>query len=317
MTPRKVIIDCDTGVDDAQATLFALRSPLVDVLGITTTAGNVPLDKVVRNTLVVVEHSGKQVPVYQGSYRALLGAGGTAEYVHGKDGLGDIGFPDPTIQKQPEHAVDFLVRSFLTSSEPIELITLGPLTNIALAIQKERDFDLAVRSITMMAGGIRNGNTTAAAEFNVWADPEAADIVFRSRIAKKTMVALDPNYDSGGIYAEDVAQIEAAKSPWCWMAGRLMRQGLERWQEFTGEERPTIPPDLTAMGVALDPTLVNSGEMLHVVVETAGIHTRGMTVVDRRPHRGVFRPSPEPNVFVVYTLDNPRYRKLVVDTFLA
>ncbi len=317
MQPRKVIIDCDTGVDDAQALLLALRSPLVQVLGITTTSGNVHLDKVVRNTLIVVERSGKRVPVYPGSFRALLGAGGTAEEVHGRDGLGGTGYPDPQIQAEPEHAVDFLVRTFVNSSEPVDLITLAPLTNIALAIQKDRRFEQSVRSITMMAGGIRAGNTTPAAEFNVWADPEAADLVFRSQIPVKTMVALDPNSDSGMIYEEDVEKLEAAPFPWCEMTSRLMRQSLDRWKEFTGQSRPAMPPDLTAMGVALRPDLVQSAEMLNVVVETAGVHTRGMTVCDRRTFRGIFRPVPEPNVNVVYTLDNPGYRQFVLETFLA
>lgn len=317
MQPRKVIIDCDTGVDDAQALFLALRSPLVQVLGITTTSGNVHLDKVVRNTLIVVEHSGKRVPVYAGSFRAMLGSGGSAEEVHGKDGLGDIGFPDPQIRAEPEHAVDFLVRALVNSVEPVDLITLGPLTNIAFAIQKDRRFEQSVRSITMMAGGIRSGNTTPAAEFNVWADPEAADLVFRSTIPVKTMVALDPNTDSGMIYAEDVEKLEASRHPWCQMASKLMRQSLNRFREFTGESRPAMPPDLTAMGVALRPDLVSSAEKLNVVVETAGNHTRGMTVCDRRAFRGVFRPAPEPNVNVVYTLDNPRYRQFVLETYLA
>ncbi len=138
MQPKNVIIDCDTGVDDALALLLALRSPEFNVLGITCVAGNVPIDKVVRNTLVVVEHSGKVVPVFRGAFRPLLGPSETAEYAHGSDGLGDIGFPEPMLQENSEHAVDFLVRTFMEATEPIDLITTAPLTNIALALQKGR-----------------------------------------------------------------------------------------------------------------------------------------------------------------------------------
>lgn len=316
MQPRNVIIDCDTGVDDALALLLALRSPAFNVLGITNVAGNVPIHKVVRNTLVVVEHSGKQVPVYQGAYRALLGSSETAEYAHGSDGLGDVGFPEPKGTKSDEHAVDYLVRTFMESQEPIDLITLAPLTNIALALSKEPRLEQRINSIVMMAGGIENGNSTAAAEFNVFVDPEAADIVFRSRIPRKTMVALDPNRQGGSIYPEDVARLDAKDTPWCWLAAQLLHVQLNRWLKFSNEIRPATPPDMAAMGVAIDCTIANA-EMLHVTVETGGVYTRGMTVVDRRPFRNVFRPAPEPNVNVVWTIDNARYRSLVVDTLLA
>src|SRR5512143_3982170 len=221
MKPRNVIIDCDTGIDDALALLLALRSPQFNVLGITCVTGNVGINKVVRNTCVVVEHSGKLVPVHRGAYRALVSVGETAEYVHGTDGLGNVGFPEPQIQESREHAVDFLVRSYMETSEPIELITTAPLTNIAMALQKEPRLEERIPSVVMMAGGIQNGNSTAAAEFNIYADPEAADLVFRSRIVNKTIVPLDPNSQGGGIYPEDVARLETSSTPWCQMAAAL------------------------------------------------------------------------------------------------
>jgi inosine-uridine nucleoside N-ribohydrolase len=315
MQPRDIIIDCDTGVDDALALLLALRSPELNVLGITCVSGNVPLQKVVRNTLVVVEYSGKSVPVFEGAYRPLLGAGETAEYVHGHDGLGDVGFKDPTSVKSREHAVDYLVRTFMEATTPIDLITTGPLTNLALALQKDRHLEEKIHSLVMMAGAVDSGNTTPAAEFNVFVDPEAADIVFRSRIPHMTMVGLDP-IRKAGLYAADADQLEVSSRPWCQMAGKLLRVGLNRYKQVTGQNLPTTPPDLAALAVALDPTLAVS-ELLNVNVETGGVHTRGMTVVDRRPFRGVFRPAPEPNMHVVWTIDETRYRKLVLDTWLS
>ena len=308
MKTRQVIIDCDTGVDDAQATLLALRSPALHVLGITCVAGNTTLDKVVRNTRVVVEHAGTKVPVYAGSAKPLLVPLQIAEYAHGSDGLGDVGFPDPKLKAQDEHAVDFLVRTFMESEEPVDLITLGPMTNAALALMREPRLEERIRSLVMMAGGICRGNSTAAAEFNVWVDPEAADVVFRSKVPK-TMIALDPIVRDATFTEKEVQQLEASDSPWCSMIARLMRKRLERWKG------PTSPPDVAAMGVAIDPTIAES-QMYNVAVETKGEHTRGMTVVDRRRWRGRM-VGQEPNVNVVERIDTARFRQLFLDTLLA
>ena len=130
------------------------------------------------------------------------------------------------------------------------------------------------------------------------------------------MVALDPIRQGGGITPEDVAEMEQEDSPWCRMAARLLRSQLSRWEKFTGQAHPASPPDLAAMGVAIDPSLAQS-ESLHVVVETGGSHTRGMTVVDQRPYRGVFRSAPDPNINTVLSIDNARFRRLVVETLIA
>lgn len=307
MKPRNVIIDCDTGVDDAMATLLALRSPAFNVLGITCVAGNTTLDKVVRNTLVVVEQSGKQVPVYQGSAKPLWVPLRIAEYAHGSDGLGDIGFPDPQGAPQEEHTVDFLVRTFMETDQAVEMITLGPMTNLALALMREPRLEQRIPSLVMMAGGICGGNSSAAAEFNVWVDPEAADVVFRSRIPK-TMIALDPIFRYAWFTVEDVEQLESSDSAWCSMASRLMRSRLERWKG------PVRPPDVAAMAVAIDATIAE-GQDYAVAIETKGQHTRGMTVVDRRHWREML--GSEANVHVVEEIDTSRYRKLFVRTMLG
>jgi inosine-uridine nucleoside N-ribohydrolase len=156
---------------------------------------------------------------------------------------------------------------------------------------------------------------TPAAEFNVFVDPEAADIVFRSSIPK-TMVGLGPIRQGGGITSDDVDQLEDRETPWCQMIGRLLRQRLTAWAEIMGEPQATTPPDLAAMGIAIDATL-GEATMYHVVVETAGNHTRGMTLADRRGYRAFLEGAPPPDVNVVTRIDNPRYRRLVLETLLA
>lgn len=157
MRKRKVITDTDPGVDDALALLLALRSAPLDVLGITTMAGNLVLDQTTRNALIVVEHSGRRVPVHAGATQPLKEPLETAEHVHGHDGLGDIGFPESSDRAQGEHAVDFSIRTAMTSGSPLELIALGPLTNIALALTREPRLEEHVRMSTMMVGSWSGG----------------------------------------------------------------------------------------------------------------------------------------------------------------
>ncbi len=314
MQPRQVIIDCDTGVDDAMALLLALRAPGFDVVGITCVGGNVPLPKVVRNTLVIAEHAERDVPVYAGASRPLLAPPVTAEYAHGSDGLGDVGFPDPKGRPAAEHAVDYLVRMFMECAKPPLLVTLAPLTNIALALLREPRLEERIPHIVMMAGGITGGNTTPAAEFNVYVDPEAADIVFRSRIPK-TMVSLEPIWEGAKLDAADAARIEASDSPWCQAFARLLRRNLLAWERTLGKPHPARPCDLAAMAVALQPDLATV-ERRRVVIETQGKHTRGMTLVDTRHYR-FGDDVPEPNTNVVMAIDSLRFRTLVLRTLIG
>jgi len=309
MSTRNVVIDCDTGVDDALALLLALRCTGFHVLGITTVAGNVPLDRVVPNTLTVVEHSGKQVPVYRGMAAPLMAQLHTAEYAHGRSGLADQTFPAPTLRVSDEHAVDFLVRTFMEASSPVELITTGPLTNIGMALLREPRLNEHIPSLVMMAGGLVNGNSTAAAEFNIYVDPEAADVVFRSKVPKK-MIALEPISEGATIAPGNVDQLGKSSSPWCQMASRLLRWYLSRWKG------PVSPCDPAAVGVAIDPGIATS-QSYHVVIETKGEHTRGMTLVDRRRRWRSEDKAPLPNADVVLSIDTQRYRELFVNTLLG
>ena len=181
---RKIIIDTDPGQDDAVAILLALASPELEVLALTAVAGNVPLPLTSRNARQIVELSGHQTPVYAGCDAPLKRKLVTAEYVHGKTGLDGIPLPEPTLPLQPQHAVDYLIDT-LRAHAPgtITLCPLGPLTNIATAFQRAPDIIPRVAEIVLMGGGyFEGGNVTPAAEFNIYVDPEAADIVFKSDV---------------------------------------------------------------------------------------------------------------------------------------
>ncbi|MFM2355507.1 MAG: hypothetical protein RLZZ528_1243, partial [Pseudomonadota bacterium] len=183
MRPRKIIIDTDPGQDDAVAILLALASPELDLLGITAVAGNVPLALTAKNARVVCELAGRtDIPVFAGCDAPLRRPLVTAEHVHGKTGLDGIALPDPTMSLQDRHAVDFIIETLRAEAAgTVTLCPLGPLTNIAAAMQRAPEIVPRIAEIVLMGGGyFEGGNITPAAEFNIYVDPEAADIVFRS-----------------------------------------------------------------------------------------------------------------------------------------
>ncbi len=317
---KNVIIDCDTGMDDAVALLLAIRSPILNVIGITCVNGNVTLDKVINNTLRVVDHGGKNVPVYAGADSAFLPEkSANAAYAHGSDGLGGIPFPKSTRKIEKEHAVDFIIRVTMEACQPLEWITLAPLTNIALAIQKEPCIISKVQRLTMMAGGLDSGNFAPMSEFNVFADPEAAKIVFESAIPK-TMVPLDPLSNGGFLNKKDAIQVRANSNKlWCEMVWMILsreaaiRKELGR-KQFQADEFAS-PPDLLAMAVAIKPSIAVI-KRYPVFIETIGEYTRGMTVVDRRRYSKGQQFSSINKTKVVLSVDQKQYASLVLNTWL-
>lgn len=178
--PRKFIIDTDTASDDAVALVMALRWPDVEVVAITTVAGNVPLEQGTTNALYTAQMCGVDVPVYPGAAKPLVREMTFAEWFHGRDGMGDQFYPAPKRQPESKHGVDALIDT-IRANPGIELVTLGPLTNIALAVTKAPDIVQNVSRCILMGGSANTvGNVTPAAEYNVWVDPEAARIVFYS-----------------------------------------------------------------------------------------------------------------------------------------
>lgn len=277
--PKKIIIDTDPGQDDAAAIMLALGSPELEVLGITAVAGNVPVAQTSRNIRVVCELSNRRdVKVYAGADRPLKRQLVTAEHVHGKTGLDGPVVEEPTMPLQPQHAVDFIIETLL-AEEPgtVTLCTLGALTNIALALNKAPEIAPRVRELVMMGGGFfEGGNITPAAEFNIYVDPDAAEIVFKSGIPI-VMMPLDVTHRVL-TYKARVEKIKAIGSP----AAVAMAEMLEFFERFDVEKYGTDGGPLhdpTVIAYLLRPELFK-GRDCNVEIETQSELTVGMTVVD-------------------------------------
>ena len=278
--PRKIIIDTDPGQDDAAAILLAFGSRQeLDVLGITTVAGNVPLALTSRNARIVCELCNRRdVKVFAGADAPIKRKLVTAEHVHGKTGLDGPELPEPTMPLQPGHAVDFIIETLRNEPEgAVTLCTLGPLTNIALAFQKAPDIVGRVRELVMMGGGFfEGGNITPAAEFNIYVDPEAADVVFRSGVPI-VMMPLDVTHQL--LTRKDrVARIAAIGSA----PAKAMVEMLEFFERFDIEKYGSDGGPLhdpTVVAYLLKPELFK-GRDCNVEIEITSELTVGMTVVD-------------------------------------
>jgi purine nucleosidase len=276
---RNFLIDTDTASDDAVAIMMALAEPSVRVLGLTTVAGNVSVEQATRNALLTAEICNSEVPVFAGAEKPLTRAHEHAHWFHGKDGLGDRGYPAPKRKAGREPAVDAILR--LAHAEPgLTLVTLGPLTNIALAL--ERDPKLAERiGRCVVMGGAPNceGNVTPAAEYNIWVDPEAARAVFRSKLPIE-MIGWHVSRGPSFLRDDEIAAIEALGTAKAKFAIQTNSAAREAYRVQTGEVGLSLA-DPTAMAVALDRSIGLSWSRHRVAIESESELTRGMTVVDR------------------------------------
>jgi purine nucleosidase len=212
MTPKRIIIDTDPGVDDALTFLLALASPEIQLEALTITQGNVTVEKGTRNALAVLEllHA-THIPVAQGTSLPLVGPLLASDLVHGKSGLGNANLPEPTNIPVTQHAIDYLIERFLAEPGELSLFAVGPLTNVALAIRKEPRFAGAVKEMVIMGGSIREGgNITPQAEFNVYADPHAAHIVFHAGIPI-TLIPLDVTHKTM-LYQNQIERLKQLSS---------------------------------------------------------------------------------------------------------
>jgi purine nucleosidase len=276
---RNFLIDTDTASDDAVAIIMALADPDVRVLALTTVAGNVGLEQATQNALLTAEVCHSDVPVFTGADKPLTRAHDHAHWFHGKDGMGDRGFPKPRRRPESEYAVDAILR--LSHEQPgLTLVTLGPLTNIALAL--ERDPQLAERigrCVVMGGAPCCEGNVTPAAEYNIWVDPEAARAVFRSKLNIE-MVGWHVSRGESVLQDDDITAIEALGTAKAKFAIESNTTAREAYRTQTGEIGLSLA-DPTAMAVALDRSIGLSWSRHRVAIECDSDLTRGMTVVDR------------------------------------
>jgi inosine-uridine nucleoside N-ribohydrolase len=274
-SPARVIIDTDPGVDDAFALLLAMRSPELKIEAITPVAGNVPLELTLPNTLRLVEIAGRtDIPVAAGARTPLLRRLVTATYAHGENGLGGAVFPEPTIKPVAEPAAEIIRRVVRKYPHEVTLITLGPLTNIATALNADPDLASLVRGLTMMGGSLSGGNITPAAEFNIYVDPEAARIVFQSGIPI-TMVGLDVTRKTS-LTDDHIRLLEAAKNPASQAAATIGRNAIAHNRERGFLVGPNMHDSL-AVAAFLDPTILKWQDY-YVDVETTGELTAGETL---------------------------------------
>lgn len=298
------VIDTDTASDDAVALMMALHAPGVQVEAITTVAGNVNVNQATRNALTVVERCGADVPVYAGLSKPLLRPARDATFFHGQDGMGDMNLPAPQRQPEQEHAVDALIRVVATHAGAVTLVTLGPLSNIAAALIKAPELARQVQQCYVMSGAANTiGNITPAAEYNIYCDPEAAQIVFESGMPI-LMIGHEHSLHDSVLTQEELDELRML-GPLAALAVDCNAAAFRASTEWLREPGLT-QPDPVAMAVALDPTICTIRERCYVEVETRSELTRGMTVVDRW---GVLNQSA--NIDICYAIDSTRWKALL------
>lgn len=276
--PRVFLIDTDTASDDAVAIIMALRAPDVRVAAITTVAGNVNVQQSTRNALYTAELCGANVPVYMGAEKPLLRRYENATWFHGRDGLGDHGYPAPRQAAGKLHAVDAIVET-IEANPGLVMVTLGPLTNVALALAKKPQIASQVSRCVVMGGApCCEGNVTPAAEYNVWVDPEAARLVMLSGLPVE-LVGWHLCRSDAVLHDDDIARVMALNTIVARFAIECNSHARKAYKIQTGEDGICLP-DPVAMCLALDPSVGNWSDH-YVDVETQSELTRGMTVVDR------------------------------------
>jgi pyrimidine-specific ribonucleoside hydrolase len=300
-----IILDCDPGHDDALAIALALARPELRLLAITTVAGNAPLDRTTRNALRVLTLLGRsEVPVAAGADRPLVRDPWVPVEFHGDSGLDGADLPEPAVGPLDVTAVELIGALLRGAGEPVTLVATGPLTNVALLLRATPALHERIGAISLMGGSLGAGNTTAAAEFNIWADPEAAAIVFESGIPIR-MSGLDVTHQALVLPA-DIARLEGLGTRPGRVFADLMRFFAIHHRDRYGWDGPPIH-DAVAVAWLADPDLV-AGRPLRIDVETAGIHSRGRTVADEEGLSG--RPV---NAEVGLSIDRERLIDMVVE----
>jgi inosine-uridine nucleoside N-ribohydrolase len=304
MTPTPIILDCDPGHDDAIALLLAVASPEVELIGVTTVAGNTTIDKTTNNALRILELAGRSdIPVYRGADRPFIRPQGIADHVHGESGLDGPDLPPPSTREQELHAVDYLAREIRARDGKVTLIPTGPLTNIGLLFALHPD--VRPERIVLMGGAIGEGNRSPAAEFNIWADPEAAQRVFLEGL-DTTMVGLDVTHRAQ-IKDEHTERMRGAGR-----VGKVVAELMDFYARFHKSRYPDLEGspmhDPVCVAHVIDSSLMTVLDAF-IDVDCSGGPSWGRTNVDwrGREHFG------DPNAKVGVDIDGPRFAELIVE----
>jgi inosine-uridine nucleoside N-ribohydrolase len=305
---KPIIIDCDPGHDDAMALLLALGSPEVEVLGVTTVAGNQTLDKTTANAIRVLDHVGRAaIPVAAGAPRPLMRDLHVAAEVHGESGLDGSGLPPPARTPERAHAIEWIAQALDRAPRPVTLVPTGPLTNVALLLARYPELEAKIDRIVLMGGAFGEGNVTPAAEFNIWVDPEAAARVFATGL-DVTMVGLDVTHQAL------LTQVHADRLARAGRSGKLVADLVGFYARFHRRRYAWegVPVhDAVAVAHVIDPTLLETCSC-GVRIETGDGLGRGRTHVDRFGRAGW-----EPNCHVAVAIDAGRFLDLLVTRIAA
>lgn len=306
---QKIILDCDPGHDDAIAILLAGHHPQIELLAITTVAGNQSLEKTTLNALKVCSLAGlHSIPIAKGMDRPLVVPAEHAADIHGESGLDGPDIPDPDLEPISQHAVDLLIELLLSSEGDITLVPTGPLTNIAMAIRREPAILPKIKGISLMGGAIGLGNVTPAAEFNIYADPHAAAIVFGCG-RPITVCPLEVTHQA--LATENVLnRLRSAHRRVATVTADLLNFFAETYRKvFAFPAAPVHDP--CAVAAVIDPTIIQS-KAVHIEIETEGEWTRGRTVCDMHNTWGK-----EPNALLGHSLEVERFWNIVIETILS
>jgi purine nucleosidase len=299
-----IIHDCDPGIDDALAIALGVGHPEIEFAGITTVSGNVGLDKTTANALAVASFTGAtEVPVTPGCAEPLVREGRRAGHVHGESGLGGAVLPPAARKAEDGHAIDFIIDQVAAAPGEITLVATGPLTNIALAVRREPRLTEWVRDFVIMGGSAGRGNVTPAAEFNIWADPEAAAMVFGAGWTVR-MIGLDVTLRARATAAVQERMRELGR-----LGSELVMPALSRYADTDDTTREPAVHDVCAMLSVVAPDVFTYTPAA-VQVETTGRLTYGMTVTD-------FSPSVIPNAAVATDIDADRFWDEVLGTYAS
>jgi purine nucleosidase len=316
-----MLIDTDTASDDAVAILMAAQTPDIDLKAVTIVAGNMPVAQGSINARYTLELCGKSdVPVYHGADAPLMRDIYRAYFFHGEDGMGNVQYPAPKMQPQPGHGVDAMIET-IKANPGIILVTLGPLTNVALAVAKAPEIAGMVSRCVVMGGAANTvGNITPAAEYNIWCDPEAARMAFHSELPIE-MVGWELCRGEANLSDEDMRYCkEVINTPLSHFAIDCNLSALHANRNWLGDPGLGLP-DPTAMAVAIDPTICTRSSAHYVEIECDGTFTRGMTVVDGcnvtnydTANVAMWQPlvkKGKPNASICWALDNKRWKELL------